>query len=115
MNLPKDHELAAALILANHFKTDVMFLRPGNKKTPDIDVKGKKWEIKSPKGDSKKTIENNLRNARKQSQNIVLDLARSKMHTARAIARARFYMRTEAHNIKQLIIITKAGRVIDIL
>lgn len=78
-DLPKDHELSAALILAYHFKTDVIFLRPETKKTPNIDVNGTKWEIKSPKGDSKKTIENNLRTAHKQSQNIVIDLARSKI------------------------------------
>lgn len=115
VDLPKDHELSAALILAYHFKTDVIFLRPETKKTPDIDINGTKWEIKSPKGDSKKTIENNLRTARKQSENIVIDLARSKMHNLRAVARAKFYIRTEAHNIKRLKIITKTQKIIDIL
>ena len=114
-DLPKDHELSAALILAHHFKTDVVFLRPENKKTPDIDVNGMEWEIKSPRGNSKKTIENNLRTARKQSENIVIDLARSKIHNMQAVARARFYIRTEAHTIKRLKIITKRGRIIDIL
>lgn len=42
VDLPKDHELSAALILAYHFKTDVIFLRPETKKTPDIDVNGTK-------------------------------------------------------------------------
>ncbi|MFZ2545395.1 MAG: hypothetical protein WAW80_05450 [Candidatus Saccharimonadales bacterium] len=85
-DLPKEHELSAALILAYHFKSDVIFLRPHTDKTPDIDVSGTKWEIKSPKGNAKKTIENNLRTARKQSENIVIDLARSKMHHSRAMA-----------------------------
>lgn len=84
-------------------------------KTPDIEVKGIKWEIKSPRGNAKKTIENNLRLARKQSENVVLDLARSKMHSARAIARARFYIRTEAHKMKRLKVITKTQKIIDIL
>lgn len=114
-DVPKDHELSAALILAYHFKTDVIFLRPDKKKTPDIEVDGKKWEIKSPKGNAKKTIENNLRTARKQSENIVLDLTRSKMHNAQAVARAQFYIRTEAHTIKRLKIITKHRKIIDIL
>lgn len=114
-DLPKDHELSAALILAYHFKTDVTFLRPKTKKTPDIDINGTKWEIKSPKGDAKKTIENNLRTARKQSENIVIDLARSKMHNPRAIARTKYYIRTGAHNIKRLKIITKTQKIIDIL
>lgn len=112
---PKEHELSAALILAYHFKPDVVFLRPERKKTPDIDVSGVLWEIKSPRGNSKKTIENNLRTARKQSENIVIDLARSKMHYTRVIARAKFYVRTEAHNIKHLKIITKTQKIIDIL
>jgi hypothetical protein len=112
---PKEHELSAALILAYHFKSDVVFLRPERKKTPDIDVSGVLWEIKSPRGNSKKTIENNLRTARKQSENIVIDLARSKMHYTRVIARAKFYVRTEAHNIKHLKIITKTQKIIDIL
>jgi len=112
---PRDHEMSAALILAHHFKTDVTFLRPQTRKTPDIDVDGIKWEIKSPKGNSKKTIENNLRLARRQSRYIVLDLTRSKIHTTKAVAKAKFYIRTEAHSVKHLKIITKAQKIIDIL
>lgn len=56
VDVPREHELSAALILAHHFKTDVVFLRPETKKTPDVNVNGTKWEIKSPRGDSKKTI-----------------------------------------------------------
>lgn len=112
---PKEHELSAAIILAYHFKTNIIFLRPETKKTPDIEVDGIRWEIKSPKGDSKKTIENNLRSARKQSRNIIIDLTRSKMHNGQAVARARFYIKTNAHTIKRLKIITKARKIIDIL
>ncbi len=90
-------------------------MRPKRKKTPDVEVDGTKWEIKSPRGNAKKTIENNLRAARKQSENIVIDLARSKMHYTRAIARTKFYIRTEAHHIKRLKIITKTQKIIDIL
>ncbi|MCA9344016.1 hypothetical protein KC947_03650 [Candidatus Saccharibacteria bacterium] len=110
---PKEHEMSAAVLLAYHFKADITFLRPEHKKTPDID--GIKWEIKSPKGGSKKTIENNLRLARRQSKHIVIDLRRSKLHQARAIARIQFYLGTEAHNIKQLKIITKTRKIIDLL
>jgi len=74
---PKDHELSAALILANHFGANAIFLCPQLDKTPDIEIDGMRWEIKSPKGDGKKTIENNFRAARKQSLN-VMDLRRIK-------------------------------------
>jgi hypothetical protein len=114
-NRPRDHEMYAALILAAHFKTDVVFLRPENQKTPDLDINDVHWEIKSPTGDGKKTMENNLRSARKQSQNIVISLSRSKMHHRQAISRINFYLRTESHRIKSLKVITKSGKVIDII
>ena len=107
--------MSAAILLAYHFKIDVLFLRPERKKTPDIEVAGTRWEIKSPRGNAKKTIENNLRLARKQSNCIILDLRRSKMHSTRAIARTKFYLRTEAHTIKHLKVIAKTEKIIDIL
>jgi len=115
VDAPKDHELSAALILANHFKTDVIFLRPERKKTPDIDVSGTKWEIKSPTGDGKRTIDNNLRAAHKQSRNIVLDLRHAKLHQNKAIARIKYYLSAGPHKIKRLKIITKTLKIIDIL
>ena len=114
-DLPKDHEMSAALILAYYFKSDVVFLRPERKKTPDIDVNGTKWEIKSPRGDGRKTIDNNLRAARKQSRNIVIDLRRAKLHQKKAEARIRHYLASGPHKIKQLKIITKTRKIIDIL
>ncbi len=115
VDAPKEHEMSAALILADHFKSDVIFLRPETKKTPDIDVNGVKWEIKSPKGGAKKTIDNNLRNARKQSRHIVLDLHRAKLHQTKAEARVRHYLGSGPHKINSLKIITKTHKIIDIL
>ena len=115
VDVPKDHELSAALILAYHFKSDVIFLRSETKKTPDIDVNGTKWEIKSPMGNGKKTIDNNLRAAHKQSRNIVVDLRRAKLHQARAIARINHYLSAGPHKIKHLKVITKTHKIIDIL
>lgn len=112
---PKDHEMSAALLLAYHFKANVIFLRPERKKSPDIDVGGTKWEIKSPKGNGKKTIDNNLRTARRQSRYIVLDLRRAKLHQSKAEARIRHYLVSGPHNIKQIKIITKHRKIIDIL
>lgn len=54
VDTPREHEMSAAILLAYHFKTDVIFLRPEAKRTPDIDVNGVRWEIKSPKGNAKK-------------------------------------------------------------
>jgi hypothetical protein len=111
---PEDHELSAALILAAHFKTDVVFLRPESRKTPDIDIDGTKWEIKSPRGNSKKTIENNLRTARKQSHNLVVDLRRVKLHQQQVTSRMGFFL-SGPHRFKKVLVITKTEKVIEVL
>ncbi len=112
---PKDHEMSAALILASHyFKTDIVFLRPQANRTPDIEVNGVRWEIKSPMGNGKKTIDNNFRMARKQSRNIVIDLRRIKMHQSKANARIRFFLSTP-HRFKRVIVIAKDQKIVDIL
>ena len=110
---PQIHEMRAALIMANYFECDVYFLRPERYKTPDLLVKGVKWEIKSPTGNGKKTIDNNLRAASGQSENVVLDLARIKMNHNKVLARVRFYLKTD-RKIKHLKIIEKSGKVLDI-
>jgi len=112
---PKDHELSAALILAQHFKADVVFLRPQLDKTPDVQINGLRWEIKSPRGGGRKTIDNNLRSARKQSPNIVLDLRRAKINHRNAMSRTHHYLISGPHKIKRLKVIAKSRKVIDIL
>ena len=42
-NRPKEHELSAAILIANYFETDIVFLRPSCQCTPDLNVKGMKW------------------------------------------------------------------------
>ena len=111
---PESHEMSAALILAYHFKTDVVFLRPRHARTPDIQINSVKWEIKSPLGNGKRTIDNNFSEARGQSKNIVIDLRRTKMHQAKAHARIRHYLSTP-HNFKRVVVINKNGKVVVIL
>lgn len=112
---PRDHEMSVAIILADYFNADVTFLRPGRQKTPDLSISGVHWEIKSPLGNGKKTIENNLRSARKQSVNIIIDLSRTDMHYHKAFARIRAYLNLQNHQIKHLKLVTKTHKVIDIL
>jgi hypothetical protein len=68
------HEKIAVDYLATKIGYDVTFL--AQIETPDIDMNGLHWEIKSPTGKSSRTIENNLRLSMKQSPNIVLNLRR---------------------------------------
>lgn len=72
------HEKRVAFLLA---KTghDVTFLPVGVDKSPDILFRGRKWEIKSPTGSKRRTLENNIRTALKQSSNVIIDLSRIKV------------------------------------
>jgi len=113
---PKDHEMKAALIVANnHFRADVVFLRPEIYKTPDLEVSSVKWELKSPLGQGKKTIENNMRAARRQSKNLIIDFGRMKLHQTKALTNIRYYIQKYPRQFERIIIITKSGEIIEIL
>ena len=70
---PHEERVAYRLAATGH---NVTFLAVEIDKSPDILFKGKKWEIKSPTGSKRRTLENNLRAALKQSNNIIIDLTR---------------------------------------
>lgn len=111
---PKDFEMSAASIVANYFKTDIIFLRPGHMKTPDLLVKNEIWELKSPKGNSKNTMRNNIKSARKQSTSIVIDLRRCKMNKEKAISRIRDAYKKRKRKEGRYYIINKNGTILDI-
>ena len=112
---PESHEVSASRILANYFKTDVYFVkRSSNIKTADIKIGNIYWEIKSPKGDGKRTIQNNLRVADGQSPNLIVDMRRSKMHIRRAEGRIRQFL-TEGHTkFKRVLLIKKDEKIVVI-
>lgn len=112
---PQGFEMRAAIILACYLKKNLIFQRPGHCRTPDLREKGSAimWELKSPTGSGKKTMENNLRSANGQSRRVVIDLTRCKMHQDKAISRIKFFMDTNNHQIKSLLIITKSEKIID--
>ena len=111
---PYDFEISAALIMANYFKTNVVFLRPISLKSPDLKVKNEIWELKSPRGDSKNTIHNVFITSRKQSYNVVIDLRRCKMDERKAFSRIRDAYNKRRRRKCKLKIITKRGEVVDI-
>ena len=88
LNTPPDKsEFAVAKYFAELGK-DIMFIPPSaipGQHRPDILMDGVEWEIKCPEGSSKRTIENNMRKAIKQSCNIIFDLRRIKLSEAQAI------------------------------
>jgi hypothetical protein len=113
---PKNHEIRASLIIANkYFKSDVNFLRQEIHSSPDIETHGQKWEIKNPLGNGKKTIENNLRNARKQSKRIIIDFSRMKLHQTKAISNIKFFIRNSPGQFKKVVVIAKDSEILEIL
>ena len=113
-NRPKEHELSAAILIAGHFRTDILFLRPSCQHTPDLNIRGIKWELKSPLGNGKNTIKNNLHTARKQSTNVIIDLRRIKMHQTKALSNINHYFTSHRSKIRHLIVITKSEEILEI-
>lgn len=107
------HELEVAQILAKN-GSDVEFIPVRIIPTPDIIYEGREWEIKSPIGGSSRTLENNLRLALRQSPNIILDLRRIKSSEANCLRELRRQTQ-RIIRIKKLLVITKQGKIVDIL
>jgi len=109
---PAPYEVSAAMIVANYFRDDVVFIkRSDNAKTADFKIGREIWELKSPIGNGKRTIQNNLRRADRQSPNIILDLRRTKMHSAQAMNRIKYEL-SRANQIRHLIVIRKDEKVV---
>ncbi|TAH32900.1 hypothetical protein EYC58_01965 [Candidatus Saccharibacteria bacterium] len=73
-----------------------------------------RWEIKNIKGNSKRTIQNNLRAADDQSQNVIISLLETKMTQTQALGRIREFYAVGPVKIKRLLLITKEQKVLVI-
>jgi hypothetical protein len=112
--LPERHELQAASLFAS-LGYDIEFLIPNRSKgirTPDIKMNGILWEIKSPSGNSKYTLQHAFKNALKQSVNIIFDLRLMKAPEEKSITKLKNLF-TASKNIKRLLIITKSLKLLD--
>ncbi|GBG96261.1 hypothetical protein [Lactococcus termiticola] len=112
---PEEHEMLTAKIFM-HAGFDVLFLSPRRSKdmkTPDVEINGVLWEIKSPTGTSKATIDRNIKRAIKQSRNIIIDTRRCKLADEEI---RHFLVKTEKSlaGVRRLKLITKRGKIIDI-
>jgi len=110
MPLPEVHEVSAAQILCSYFMADAQFIIRNNYKSPDLRIKDILWELKSPTGIGKRNIERQLQIAIKQSDSIVLDARRSKIHISK-IRNKLTYQAKLTKRLKNLILITKTGKV----
>ena len=114
--LPERHELETADYLTN-LGYDIEFIAPRNSPnvhTPDIFMDGVSWEIKCPKGKSKRTIENNFRKAKQQAENIIFDLRRINIPEEKCMLelKRRF---AQKRDVKRLLIIKKSGEILKFL
>ena len=110
---PEKHELATANYFAELGK-DVTFLKPSVSKgihTPDFMMDGVAWEVKSPEGSSKRTMENNFRNAVMQSKYIIFDLRRTKLDDDYCIRQLKRYYDDRKY-LKKLYIIKKSKELV---
>lgn len=105
-------QVVANILISTGF--DVEFIPVRLTPTPDIIFMGMEWEIKSPLGKSNRTIENNMRNALKQSKNIIIDLRRIGIREERCLAEIMRQIKL-IHSIKNVLVISKRGKIIDIL
>lgn len=112
---PEKHEYETAKYLADR-GFDIVFIKPSNVKgsnSPDFTVCGKMWETKYPTGRNKRTFEDNLRKAMKQSRNIIFDLRKLKLgEEEKCLGVLR--KQTDKVLIKTLLVILRDGRLLTI-
>ncbi len=112
---PDKYEKTIARLCAEKFQSDILFVLRGTSTTPDIQVVKTRqfWEIKNIEGNSKNTIEDNLKRASKQADNVIISLLRTKMTPQQAEVRIRFYLKRARKNLRHVVLITKQGKFID--
>ena len=113
---PWPHEEATAKVLAL-YGHDVEFIRKSNRErehSADAYIDGEKWEFKSPTANHTKTILKNLKDARWQSDKVVLDSRRMKKVPNEVILRELKSSIREVPEIKRVKYISKSKKLIDI-
>jgi len=115
MNPPQMHELITASVFTNN-GMDVEFIRPSilkGSRSADVIINNIAWEIKSPTGAGKNTIQEQLKRALKQSNYIILDSARTKLTDQFIVKELRRNLLL-AKSIKRLLLVNKKREIIEI-
>lgn len=109
---PDKYEWAVAEVMANYFDSDISFIECSSKKSPDILIWRTRtcWEIKNIRGDSKFTIQNNLRKAGDQSNYVIISLLRARMPLERARNRINYFMLRD-RRFRKILLVTKTKKV----
>ena len=109
------HEYITLTVLTNDGQS-IELLRPSLTKyvkTGDFLMQGLIWEMKSPIGRSKSTIEHIFQKAAHQAHNIVIDLRRTKLSDQQSIVTLKKLFAT-SRSVRNLWIITKETDIIKL-
>lgn len=110
------HEMATVVLLTE-LGIDVELVPRSNKPgqhTPDIKMLGLFWEMKAPKGEGNALMKNTLQKAARQSENVIVDLRRTKRHIGRCLPELRREF-VASRRLKHLKVITKRLEVVDFI
>jgi hypothetical protein len=111
---PEDHEFEVAEVFAR-LGFDIEFLpenRTKGARSADIQMDGVIWEIKSPTGKGRRTVEKHFHRASGQSRSIIIDSRRSDIdgETFRKMVERQWKAR---RSVKRIILIGKDGQTVD--
>lgn len=109
------HEYQTVIFLLD-YGFDVELIRPSNipkMHSPDLWMLGKAWEMKCPETSRLDAIDHAFGRARKQADNVILDLRRMNIDTKSAVQYATKLFR-KSRRLKTLWVITKERRILDI-
>ena len=111
---PWKHELRVAEILARngHY---VEFLPEGLLPCADILLDSVEYEIKSPERFTPNTLEHTIKDALRQSSNLIIDMSRMKKVKEAQMRNFLIRQVRSRKQIKRLLLITKREEVVDIL
>ena len=85
--------------------------RTPHNKSPDIAMRGRTWEIKSPTGKTLRSVNRILHRATQQSVNVILDLRRTKIADEALLGFIDKLFR-ELRSMRNLWIVTKQAKII---
>ena len=112
---PEDHEIATARVFVR-LGYDVEFVVPMRTRgshAPDIEMTGVLWEMKSPTGNGKRTLDDAVKEALRQSCNVILDWRRTTLDDQQTIGVLK-NNKNILRGVKRLKFIKKDGIMVDI-
>ena len=111
---PHEYRCAQALRAAGKTVEFLPAIQGDGVKTADLVMDGIVWEMKSPESTSIKSLQRILRRASKQSSNVIVDTSRATSLSDAAIERELRRLLPFTKSVKRLLMVTKAGDVVDL-